>query len=144
MSNAEDSGAPGSAPGSVLGMLAAMRSLGLDVDAIGAAMGFSEASLAGRTEYLPVADVVTMWRAALKQFGRGTLGLYVGAAIPVGSLLDYLASASPSLRAALGQIARYIALDSSAVRWALGPRDQDDLTMFEEELTFEPAGVPLE
>jgi AraC-like DNA-binding protein len=124
-------------------MLAAMRSLGLDVDAIGAATGFSEASLAERTEYLPVVDVVSIWRVAIKQFGRGTLGLYVGAAIPTGTLLDYLASASPTLRAALGQVARYIALDSRAVGWVLGPRDEEGLTTFEATLTFEPTAVPL-
>ena len=41
-----------------------------------------------------------VWRAALKQFGRGTLGLHVGAAMPSGTLLEYVAGASPNLRAA--------------------------------------------
>ena len=142
MSSADVSGEPGSAPGAVLAMLAAMRSVGLDVDALCAAAGISEAALAKRTEYLPPSELVPIWRVATKQFGRGTLGLHVGAAFPKGNLLDYLASSSPTLRAALGQIARYIGLDSQNVRWVLGAREPDGLTMFEQHANDAAAQIP--
>ena len=80
------------------------------------------------------------WRS--KQFGRGTLGLHVGTAFPKGNLLDYLASTSPTLRAALGQIARYIGLDSQNVRWVLGAREADGLTMFEQQMVDSAAVIP--
>ncbi len=142
MSSADVSGEPGSAPGAVLAMLAAMRSVGLDVDAVCAAAGISEAALAKRTEYLAPAELAPIWRVAIKQFGRGTLGLHVGTAFPKGNLLDYLASTSPTLRAALGQIARYIGLDSQNVRWVLGAREADGLTMFEQQAVDNAAVIP--
>jgi len=144
MSSSDDAGQPGTAPGSVLGMLTAMRSIGLDVDGLCAATGLSEATLADRTDYLAPTEFVSIWRIATRQFGRGTLGLFVGAAIPAGTLLEYLAGASPTLRAALGQIARYIALDSRNVKWVLGARQPDGLTTFEEQVTYEPAAIPLQ
>lgn len=86
--------------------------------------------------------MVPIWRVATRQFGRGTLGLHVGAAIPPGTLLDYLAGASPTLRAALGQIARYIGLISRNVSWVLGVRESDGLTTFEEQATYAPDAIP--
>lgn len=142
MSSADVSGEPGSAPGAVLATLVAMRSVGLDVDAVCAAAGISEAALAKRTEYLAPTELAPIWRVAIKLFGRGTLGLHVGTAFPKGNLLDYLASTSPTLRAALGQIARYIGLDSQNVRWVLGARDADGLTMFEQQVVDNAAVIP--
>jgi AraC-like DNA-binding protein len=128
----DESGEPGTAPATLVGMLAAMRSVGLRVDEICVTAGVSEAGLASRTEPLTLAELVPVWRAALKQFGRGTLGLHVGAALPHGTLLEYVAGGSPDLRAGLGQIARYIGLVTRNVRWVIGPRDADGLTTFEE------------
>lgn len=144
MANDSGSGEAGTAPGAVLGMLAAMRAVGLDVDALCAAAGLSEAALATRSEYLAPSEFISIWRMATKQFGRGTFGLFVGAAIPTGTLLDYLASSSPNLRAGLGQIARYIGLESRNVTWELGPREADGLTMFVERPTYAPGLVPLQ
>jgi AraC-like DNA-binding protein len=144
MASHDESGEPGTAPDAVLRMLAAMRSVGLDVEALCSASGFSEAALAQRTNYLAPDEFMSIWRMATKQFGRGTLGLYIGAAIPKGTLLDYLAGASPTLRVALGQIARYIGLDSRNVKWALGARQPDGLTTFEEHPSHEPPAVPLQ
>lgn len=141
MSSDDDAGEPGTSPFVLSGMLKAMRSLGLDVDGICAASGLSEASLAERTDPMLIEELVPIWRAALKQFGRGTLGLHVGAAIPQETLLEYLAGASPNLRAALDQIARYIALATRNVRWVVGAREADGLTTFEEQATFAPATI---
>lgn len=133
---------PGTAPATLLGMLGGMRSVGLNVEAICAESGLSEAALAQRTHPVPLGDIVAVWRAAGKQFGRPTLGLHVGAAMPRGTLLEYLISASPNLRAGLGQIARYIGLITRNVRWVLGAREADGLTTFEEHATFAPDAIP--
>ena len=142
MSTEGDAGEPGTAPGVVLGMLAGMRAAGVDVAAACAAAGVSEAGLAQRTAPLSLGELVPIWRAAMKQSGRGTLGLHVGAAMPPGSLLEYVAGASPNLRASLVQIARYIGLVSRNIRWVLGPRGPDGLTTFEEQATFAPEAIP--
>jgi AraC-like DNA-binding protein len=142
MSTDGGAGEPGTAPATVLGMLAGMRAAGLDVDGICAAAGVSPAGLAARTDALPLGEVVPIWRLATKQFGRGTLGLYVGAAIPSGSLLEYLAGGSPNLRAGLEQLARYIGLASRNIRWVLGARESDGLTTFEEQATYAPLAIP--
>jgi hypothetical protein len=98
-------------------MLAGMRAAGLDVDELCAATGLSEATLARRSDPLPLDELVPLWRLATRQFGRGTVGLYVGSAHPPrGTLLEYIAAASPGLRAGLGQIARYIGLVSRNIR----------------------------
>jgi AraC-like DNA-binding protein len=144
MSSDEASGEPGTAPGAVLGMLAGMRAVGLDVAAICAAAGLSEAALAARTVPLPLAELVPAWRAATRQFGRGTLGLHVGVAAPHGTLLEYVAGASPTLRASLGQIARYIGLASRNVRWVVGARESDGLTTFEEQAAYTPVVIPTQ
>jgi AraC-like DNA-binding protein len=123
-------------------MLGGMRAVGVDVDAVCAAAGFSEASLAGRKEPVPLAETVPLWQLAKKQFGRGTLGVHVGTAIPSGTLLDYLGAASPDLRAALGQVARYIGLLSRNVRWVLGQCEADGLFTFEQQVTFAPETIP--
>jgi AraC-like DNA-binding protein len=144
MSSDDGSGEPGTTPEAVRGMLAALRSVGLDVDGLCAAAGLSEASLTGRTEPLTLGELVPVWQMATRQFGRGTLGLHVGAAIRQTTLLEYLAGASPTLRTALGQIARYIALHSRNVRWVLSDREPDGLTTFEEQSTYAPTAVPLQ
>ena len=97
--------------------------VGLDVAAVCATAGLSEAKLAQRTAPLALGEVVSVWRAAAREFGRGTLGLHIGAAMSpgTGSLMEYVAGASPDLRAALGQIARYMGLVSRNIRWVLGP-----------------------
>jgi len=142
VSSDDEAGEPGTSPFVVVGMLKAMRSLGLDVDGICAASGVSEASLTERTDPMLIEEVVPIWRAAMKQFGRGTMGLHVGAAMPQETLLEYVAGASPNVRAALGQIARYIALATRSVRWVIGAREADGLTTFEEQATFAPAAIP--
>jgi AraC-like DNA-binding protein len=142
MSTGEDAGEPGTAPGAVLGMLAGMRAVGLDVGALGAAAGLSEAALAQRTAPLALAELLPLWREAVRQFGRGTLGLHVGAAMPSTTLLEYVAGSSPNLRAGLGQVARYIGLASRNIRWVLGEREPDGLTSFEEQAVFTPVGIP--
>jgi AraC-like DNA-binding protein len=142
MSSDEQVGEPGTAPHAVLAMLTAMRAIGVDVDAVCAASGLSLSTLAERTDALPLGELVPVWRLATKQFGRGTLGLHVGVAMPHGTLLDYLASASPNLRTGLGQLGRYIGLATRNIRWALLPRDADGLTSFEEQATYEPAAIP--
>ena len=139
-----DGGEPGTAPEAVRGMLAAMRAVGVDVDAVCAAAGLSGPELPGRTDPLQLGELVPVWRLATKQFGRGTLGLHVATAVPAGTLLDYLASSSATLRAGLGQIARYIGLASRNVRWVLSDREADGLTTFEEQATFAPEAVPLQ
>lgn len=136
------SGVPGTAPEAVRGMLAAMRAIGVDVDGICAATGLSQTALAERTDPVPIEELAPVWRKAREQFGRDTLGLHVGASIPQETLLEYLAAASPTLRAALGQIARYIALATRNVRWVLGERDEDGLTTFEEQALFAPEAIP--
>jgi AraC-like DNA-binding protein len=138
----DDAGEPGTSPATVLGMLGAMRAIGLRADEIGAAAGVSEAALAARREPLMLGEVAALWRAALRQFGRNTLGLYVAAAHPQGTLLEYVAGASPDLRAGLGQIARYIGLVTHNVRWVLGPREADGLTTFEELATEGSEAIP--
>jgi AraC-like DNA-binding protein len=138
----DDAGEPGTSPFVVTGMLKAMRSLGLNVAGICAAAGVSEAALAERTDPMLIEEVAPLWLAALKEFGRGTLGLHVGAAMPQETLLEYVAGSSPNLRTALGQIARYIALATRNVRWVIGTREADGLTTFEEEATFAPATIP--
>jgi AraC-like DNA-binding protein len=135
-------GEPGTAPGVVLGMLTGMRAVGLDVDSLCAAAGLSISGLASRTEYLQVGEFIPLWRMATEQFGRGTLGLHVGTAMPFGSLVDYLAGTSATLRAGLGQVSRYIALASRHVRWTFGARDDEGLTLFEMRPMYEPATVP--
>jgi AraC-like DNA-binding protein len=135
-------GEPGTAPGAVLGMLAGMQTAGLDAEGLCAASGLSQAGLAKRIDPLPLSELVPLWRLAIQQFGRGTLGLYVGAAVPPGTLLEYVASVSPNLRGAMGQIARYIGLASHNIRWVVGPREPDGLTMFEEQATFAPMTIP--
>jgi len=135
-------GEPGTSPTAVLGMLAAMRSLGLDVATLCAAGGFAEAALAERTVPLPLHELVPVWRLATKQFGRATLGLHVGTAVPQGTLLEYLAAASPTLRAGLGQVARYIGLATRNVRWVVGAKDPDGLTAFEEHAAVAQAAIP--
>jgi AraC-like DNA-binding protein len=142
MADDDRAGEPGTAPVAVLGMLAGMRAAGVDVDAACAAVGLSEAGLAGRTVPLSLGELVPLWRQATAQFGRGTLGLHVGAVQPHGTLLEYVAGASPTLRAALGQIARYIGLVSHNVKWVLGARGPDGLTTFEEQATYAPAAIP--
>jgi AraC-like DNA-binding protein len=142
MSSDDGAGEPGTAPDAVRGMLVAMRAVGIDVDGICAGVGLSLAALADRTLPLPLAELVPIWRKATAQFGRGTLGLHVGAAHGPGMLLDYVAGASPNLRTALGQIARYIGLASRNVRWVIGPRAPDGLTTFEEQTTDEAAAIP--
>jgi AraC-like DNA-binding protein len=142
MSSDDRAGEPGTAPGAVRGMLQAMGAVGVDVDRLCAAVGISEAGLAGRTDPLALAELAPIWRKATAQFGRGTLGLHVGAAHRPGMLLDYVAGASPDLRASLGQIARYIGLASRNVRWVIGPRDGDGVTMFEEQATYAPDAIP--
>ena len=99
MATGAEAGDPGTAPATVLGMLSAMRSLGLDADTLCAAAGISEAALTDRIDPLSLDEIVPLWRQAVKQFGRPTLGLHVGAAMPLGTLLDYLAGSSPTLRA---------------------------------------------
>jgi AraC-like DNA-binding protein len=141
MSSDADAGDPGTAPATVLAMLSAMRSLGLDVDALCTAAGIAEATLAARTEPVPLEELVPIWREAARQFGRGTLGLHVGTAMPLGTLLDYLAGSSATLRAALGQIARYLGLVTHNVKWVLGPRQLDGLTTFEERPTYQPVAI---
>src|SRR4051794_3530893 len=144
MASDDGGGEPGTAPAAVLGMLAAMRSVGLDVETLCAAAGLSEAALAKRTDYVAPGEFMSLWRMATEQFGRGTLGLYVGAAMPPGSLLDYLASASPNLRAGLGQIARYIALETRNVRWVIGPRASDGLTTYEQHVSLDITAIPVQ
>jgi AraC-like DNA-binding protein len=134
-------GDPGTAPATVLGMLSAMRSLGLDAETLCAAAGISEAALTGRIDPLSLEEIVPLWREAVKQFGRPTLGLHVGTAMPLGTLLDYLAGSSPTLRAALGQIARYLGVVTRNVIWVLRPREPDGLTTFEERPTYQPAAI---
>ncbi|HEX2660618.1 MAG TPA: AraC family transcriptional regulator ligand-binding domain-containing protein [Polyangia bacterium] len=133
---------PGTSPVAVAGMLVAMRGLGLDVPALCAAGGFSESALATRTVPLALHELVPVWRLATRQFGRNTLGLHVGAAVPQGTLLEYVAAASPTLRAALGQIARYIGLATRNVRWEVGSREPDGLTTFEERAASGQATIP--
>ncbi len=138
----DDGGEPGTAPGAVLGMLAGMRAVGVDVDGLCAANGLSLASLATRVEYLQASEFVPLWRMATERFGRGTLGLHVGAAVPFGSLVDYLAGTSATLRAGLGQVGRYIGLASRQVRWVLGPRDDAGLSLFEQRPLHTPEAIP--
>jgi AraC-like DNA-binding protein len=115
---------------------------GLDVDAICAATGLTEAALAQRKEPVGVAELVPVWRLAAKQFGRGTVGLFVGAALSGGTLLEYLVAASPDLRASLGQISRYIGLITRIIHWVVGPRESDGLTTFEERATIPTDVIP--
>ncbi|HEY0709953.1 MAG TPA: AraC family transcriptional regulator ligand-binding domain-containing protein [Polyangia bacterium] len=133
---------PGTAPIVVQGMLAAMGAAGVDLAAVAAVTGVSVASLGERRDPVPLEQVLGIWRQATKQFGRGTLGLHVGAGMPSGTLLEYVAGASPNLRAALKQVARYIGLASRNIRWVLGAPEADGLTTFEETVTFAPEAIP--
>ncbi len=142
MSGDHGSAAPGTAPAAVLSMLMGMRTIGLDIDAIGAAAGLSEKGLQERTHPVSFDELIPLWHHAARQFGRGTLGLHVGTAAPQGALLDYLASFSPTLHAALGQIARYIGLNAQNVRWVVHPRGPDGLTSFETHLVFGEHAMP--
>ena len=63
--------------------------------------------------------------------------------MPQETLLEYVAGASPNLRAALGQIARYIGLATRNVSWVVGAREADGLTTFEEQATFAPDAIPV-
>lgn len=135
-------GEPGTAPQTLLAMLGGMRKAGLDVEALCAAVGLSEAALAQRKEPVGIAEIVPVWRHAAKQFGRGTVGLFVGAGVSGGTLLEYLVAASPDLRAALGQIARYIGVVTRSIHWVLGPREADGLTTFEEQATWAGETIP--
>lgn len=142
MSTDDSLGEPGTSPGTVLAMLSGMRAVGLDTGAICAEAGLAEGGLATRTEPLTLDELAPVWQVATRHFGRGTLGLHVGAAIPQGTLMDYLAASSPDLRAGLGQVSRYIGIISRNVRWVLGAPEADGLTTFEEQATFAPEAIP--
>lgn len=138
----DDTGEPGTTPATVRSMLAGMRAVGLDVDALCAAAGISEAALELRTHPLLIDELIPLWQAAFKQFGRGTLGLHIGVAIPQGTLLEYVAAASPTLRGALDQIARYIGLATRNVHWVVVGKEADGLSTFEERPTSGSVAIP--
>ena len=138
MSSDDDVRRAGNRAAVVRGMLAAMRAVGPRRRRALRRGRPLRGGARRRTDPLLIEELVPLWRAAVKQFGRGTLGLHVGAAIPQETLLDYLAGASPNLRAALDQIARYIGLATRNVRWVVGAREADGLTTFEEQATFGP------
>ena len=142
MSGDDTTVAPGSAPAAVIAMLDGMRAVGVNVDAVCAAAGVSEKGLHEHPHPVQLEELVSLWQHATRQFGRGTLGLHVGSAAPQGALLDYLASFSPTLHAALGQIARYIGLNARNVRWVVGARAPDGLTPFETHLVYGEDAIP--
>ncbi|HEY0711392.1 MAG TPA: AraC family transcriptional regulator ligand-binding domain-containing protein, partial [Polyangia bacterium] len=137
----ESAADPGTAPPVVRGMLAGMRAAGVDVEAMGLPAGLSDAALAERKDLIPLDQVVLIWRLGVRQFGRGTLGIHVGAGMPSSTLLEYVAGESPNLQTSLLQISRYIGLASRNIRWTLRPREPDGLTSFEEQLTYAPDAI---
>jgi AraC-like DNA-binding protein len=123
-------------------MLAGMRALGLDVDELCARVGLVLAGLADRSTYVPLAEIVPLWRLATERYGRATLGLHVGAALPSGSLVDYLAFSSATLAEALGRVARYYGLIARYARWVLCPPQDDGLVLFENRLATTSGAPP--
>ena len=131
----------GSSPASVLAVLEGMGAAGLDVVALCAAVGLSRTDLDARETLVPAAELAALWREGTRRYGRGTLGLATAMAGPPGRLIvDYVASASATLRQALEQVARYHRLitRNGDMRF----RDENGLTILELLLNLPPAAIP--
>jgi AraC-like DNA-binding protein len=124
-------GTRGPAPAAVMQVLKGMRAVGLDADAICTEAGVSPARLAERVTNLDLAELAALWKVAAEHFGRATVALHVGAAHPPGSIVDYIAVASPTMRAALAHITRYYALIGRHAKWTLAPLPEGGLSLFE-------------
>jgi len=98
----------------VRAVLAGLRALGLDAEAIRAAAGLTAEELAPVDALLPVDRFRRLWAEAARRAPREELVTEVGLAIPYGAFgaLDYLAGSSPTVSAAFQALAahfRYVA-----------------------------------
>ncbi|MET0595868.1 MAG: AraC family transcriptional regulator ligand-binding domain-containing protein [Polyangiaceae bacterium] len=134
-------GIVGPSPAAVLHLLDGMRAVGIDVDALCVDAGLDPEALAARVNHLHLGEVAPLWNLAAERFGRPTVGLHVGAAMPPGNIVDYLALASPTLRASLTQIARYYGLIGRHAQWVLRTLPDDKLTLLEHLAEFGSGNV---
>jgi hypothetical protein len=90
-------------------ILAALRALGLDDEAIRAGAGIAPEALAPVDGALPAAAFPRLWEGAFRRAPRDELATEVGLAVPFGSFgaLDYLAASSPDVRAAFRSLAAH-------------------------------------
>ena len=90
-------------------MLAGMHAVGLDPDALTAAVGFEAAHLTDPDRYLAASSVLDLWTRAARADEGDDLGLRVGAAVPVGALevVDYLIPSCGTIGEAVEAIQRF-------------------------------------
>jgi AraC-like DNA-binding protein len=79
--------------------LDALRTMGLDVDAICRGAAIDEHSLTNPDHFLSESTIWAIWRIASAQYGGSALGLRAGANVPFGAygVLDYLALTATTL-----------------------------------------------
>jgi len=99
-------------------ILAGMRVLGLDADAIRAAAGIDAEAIAPVDAAIPGEAFGRLWAEAARRAPRDELVTEVGLNIPFGAFgaLDYLAGSAPSVGAAFAALAahfRYVAMGVS-------------------------------
>jgi len=99
-------------------ILAGLRALGLDAEAIRAAAKILPEAIAPVDATLPAEAFGRLWAEAARRAPREELVTEVGLAIPFGAFgaLDYLAGSAPSVGAAFGALAahfRYVAMGVS-------------------------------
>lgn len=138
---AGSTGIAGPSPAAVLHLLDGMRAAGIDVDALSADAGLDQEALAARVNHLHLGEVAPLWNLAAERFGRATVGLHVGAVMPPGNIVDYLALASPTLRASLTQIARYYGLIGRHAQWVLRALPGEPITLLEHLAEFGSGNV---
>ena len=131
----------GTSAASVLTILEGMGGAGIDVAAVCAAGGLQLAELETRETLIPAPQMAAIWREGTRLYGRGTVGLAVAMASPTGRLvMDYVASASATLRQAIEQVARYYRLITR--NGDLRLRREGELTVVELLLNLPPAAIP--
>jgi len=99
-------------------ILAGMRALGLDAEAIRAGAGIEAAAIAPVDAAIPGEAFARLWSEAARRAPREELITEVGLHIPFGAFgaLDYLAGSAPSVGAAFAALAahfRYVAMGVS-------------------------------
>jgi AraC-like DNA-binding protein len=90
-------------------ILAGLRAMGLDADAVREAAGISASDLVAIDGVIPRDGLTRLWQEVLRRAPRPEIATEVGLAIPYGAFgaLDYLAGSSNDVEAAFHSLASY-------------------------------------
>jgi AraC-like DNA-binding protein len=112
-------------------LLAALRSLGLDADALAKSVELPPNALDDTSARFPEATMLRLWLAAESSFGKAGLGVHAGSSISFGELelLDYLVGSNATVGDGFRAMARYAALGDTGLTYVIDDGGTGDVTI---------------